>query len=273
LIAAEAARRTEHPDALDYILRGRAAGLKPNSRKVVAEAISMFKRALALDPGSVEAQSRLGLALAARVLDQMTDTAATDIARAEGLVEQALAASPRRAFVHFAKGTVLRTQRRYEEAMPEFEMVLASDRNSAGALHGLAWCKLNTGSIEEVIPLVEQAIRLSPRDPQIGAWYSTIGFVHLLQSRTGEAIVFLEKARSAIPAVAFNHARLAAAYGLSGKIERAAAELAEARRLSGEGPFSSIARMRAGNWGMPKIHALWEATYFAGLRKAGMPEE
>ena len=29
LIAAEAARPTEQPDALDYILRGRAAGLKP----------------------------------------------------------------------------------------------------------------------------------------------------------------------------------------------------------------------------------------------------
>jgi class 3 adenylate cyclase len=66
-------------------------------------------------------------------------------------------------------------------------------RAAAGAFHGLAWCKLNTGSIEEVIPLVEQAIRLSPRDPQIGAWYRTIGVVHLLQSRTGEAIVWLEK--------------------------------------------------------------------------------
>ena len=33
LIAAEAARPTEHPDALDYILRGRAASLKPNSRE------------------------------------------------------------------------------------------------------------------------------------------------------------------------------------------------------------------------------------------------
>src|ERR1700736_6529139 len=32
LIAAEAARSTEHPDALDYILQGRAAGFKPNSR-------------------------------------------------------------------------------------------------------------------------------------------------------------------------------------------------------------------------------------------------
>ena len=33
-------------------------------------------------------------------------------------------------------------------------------------------------------------------------------------------------------------------------------------------------RLRATrNWGVPKIRALYEATYFTGLRKAGMPEE
>jgi hypothetical protein len=32
--------------------------------------------------------------------------------------------------------------------------------------------------------------------------------------------------------------------------------------------------MRAiGYWGVPKIRALFEATYFVGLRKAGVPEE
>jgi hypothetical protein len=38
--------------------------------------------------------------------------------------------------------------------------------------------------------------------------------------------------------------------------------------------YSSIARLRAvGPFGGPKIRALFEATYFVGLRKAGMPEE
>ena len=38
--------------------------------------------------------------------------------------------------------------------------------------------------------------------------------------------------------------------------------------------YSSIARLKAfGYFGVPKIRALYEATYFAGLRKAGMPEE
>jgi len=90
MVAAEAARPTEHPDALDYILRGRAARLKPPSRENRAEAIGLFERALALDPQSVEAQSRLATALAARVLDNMTHMAAADILRAERLAGRAL---------------------------------------------------------------------------------------------------------------------------------------------------------------------------------------
>jgi adenylate cyclase len=42
MIAAEAIRPTEHPDALDYILQGRAASAKPTSRENRAEAIRRF---------------------------------------------------------------------------------------------------------------------------------------------------------------------------------------------------------------------------------------
>jgi tetratricopeptide (TPR) repeat protein len=261
-------------DALDYIFRGRAARRNPNSRKVLAEAISSFEHALALDPQSVEAQILLANSLVGRVLDGMTDTPAADLTRAEGLVDQALGASPRSAFVHLAKGNVLRAQNRYRDAIPEYETVIASNRNAVGALAGIAQCKFYTGSIEEAIPLVEQAIRLSPRDPLIFFLYLQIGRAHLLQSRTDEAIDWLEKARSANAAHPSTRAMLASAYALKGETERAAAELPEARRLSGDDRYSSLARLNAlGYFGVPKISALYEATYFAGLRKTGMPEE
>ena len=70
-----------------------------------------------------------------------------------------------------------------------------------------------------------------------------------------------------------------AAYALKGETERASVELAEGRRLTAHNRYSSIARLKAvgtfgsGYWGVPKIRALFEATYFAGLRKAVMPEE
>jgi predicted Zn-dependent protease len=76
-----------------------------------------------------------------------------------------------------------------------------------------------------------------------------------------------------MPAVPVLHRGLAAAYALRGESERAAAELAEARRLNGD-LYASIAHLKAGGSRVvPKIRALFEATYFAGLRKAGMPEE
>jgi adenylate cyclase len=108
LIRTEAARPTEHPDALDYILRGRAAAANPPSRNKYDQAIGLFERALALDPQSIEAKSLLALELMGRVLDGMTDAAAADIARAEGLVAQALASSPRSPLAHRAKGNLLR---------------------------------------------------------------------------------------------------------------------------------------------------------------------
>ena len=276
LIAAEAARLTEYPDALDLVLRGRAVLWQPRTHDSYMEAINLFEHALALDPESVEAQSRLANALVVRVLNGMAGSPAADLARAEGLIDQALATSPRYAFAHHVKGHVLLALRGWEEAIAEYEAALASNHNLVAALHGLALCKLCAGSIGEVPQLMEQAIRLSPRDPGIGHCYDLIGIVHLLQSHIEEAIVWLEKARGALPGVPVFHSHLASAYALSGEAERASAELAEARRL-GRGDFVwSIARVKASGvlrMSTPKTLALAELTFLAGLRKAGMPEE
>jgi TolB-like protein/class 3 adenylate cyclase/Flp pilus assembly protein TadD len=276
LIDAEATRPVGRLDAWDYILRARAAAAKPPTRENRAERIAMYERALALDGGSIEAQSWLANSLSGRVLANMTDTAEADISRSEELVERALAASPRSVAAHNAKSQILRAQGRFAEAMLEYETVLALDRNWVYAFFGLGQCKLYTGAIEETIPLIERAIRLSPRDPEIGVWYHVLGNAHLLRSRIDEAIVWLGRAREAIPAHSMFRADLAAAYALSGNTARAATELAEARRLSADDRYSSLARLRADRRYRhlsPDIRLLLEATYFAGLRKAGMPEE
>lgn len=78
---------------------------------------------------------------------------------------------------------------------------------------------------------MQQAIRLSPRDPYISVWYYRIGVVHLLQARTDEEILWLEKSAATHTGLASVHAGLAAAYALNGEIERANRELVEAPRL------------------------------------------
>ena len=169
---------------------------------------------------------------------------------------------------------VLRAQGRDAEAIPEYEAVIAFNPNWVYAITSLSWCKFMTGSLEEGTAMQERALRLSPRDPAIDAWYWQIGMVHLLQSRTDEAILWLEKARSANPARPSPHAWLASAYALKGEADRAASELAEARRLAHGNLYSSITRMKAIlHFGVPKMRALFETTFLTGQRKAGVPEE
>ena len=158
----------------------------------------MFEQALALDPQSVETHSLLASMLAGRVLAGMTNTRTADIRRANDLIGQALTASPGSTLAHIAKAQLLRAEGRCDEAIPELETVIAANRNSPGALFALGQCKLTTGSIDEAIPLEEQAIRLDPRDPSVWNRYLAIGKVNLLQSRIEEAIVSLRGRASAI---------------------------------------------------------------------------
>ena len=275
LISAETARTTARPDPLDYLLRGRAVFGTGNVRENVEKAVDLFERALALDPNSGEAQSGLADALAHRAAAKDAAAAAVDVRRAEELIAQALAASPSDSYTHRTKGFLLRLTRRCEEAIPEFEISLAANRNDPYALIQLSICKyLIGGSDREAIALAEQAIRLSPRDPRMGWWYTWIGFVHLLQSRIDEAIAWLEKARSLDPSAWNTHQFLAAAYGFEGERERARGELAEARRLVGSDRYSSVARTRAnGDLYTPALRDRWETVYFPGIRAAGQPEE
>jgi adenylate cyclase len=99
------------------------------------------------------------------VLSWMSDSPADDVHRAEELVDQALAGSPRYAFAHYIKGAVLRAQNRWQDAISEDETALALDRNLIGAIYELAYCKVLAGSLDEVIPLVERAIASAPAIP------------------------------------------------------------------------------------------------------------
>jgi adenylate cyclase len=230
---------------------------------------------LALDPGSVEALSELANALRRRAGLNEGALAAADLKRAETLIAQALAISPSDPIAHAAKGLLFRFERRCAEAIPEYEIVLAANRNSPGILVDLSMCKyLTGGSDQESIALIEQAIRLSPRDPGMWWWYSWTGFVHLLQSRVDQAIAWLEKGRSADPRAHPPRWFLAAAYGLKGELELARAELAQALKLTGSDRYSSVARTRAnGDLYTPALRDRWETVYFPGIRAAGLPEE
>jgi adenylate cyclase len=272
LAIAESRRPTDNPDALDYILRGRAVLTRPISKENNEEAVALFEAALALDPNSADAAAWLAVALTVRVSDEFSDRPDADLQRAEQLAGQALATAPNSAPAHYARGQVLRAQSRFAEAIPEYERAIALDRSRAPAYAHVGWCKFLTGSVDEALPYFEQAIRLSPYGPGIAPWYGRMGVIQLLEGRTDEAITSLQTASSDNARLPFVHAYLAAAYALKGQSARARAELAEAQRLNTA--YTSLERVAKSTWfDHPKIRALAEATYFRGLREAGLAEE
>jgi adenylate cyclase len=271
LAIAEAARPIAHPDALDYILRGRAEITKPISRETYQGAIHDFETALALDPNSPDAQTWLAAVLAVRALDELSDAPEQDLQRAAQLDARALAAAPNSALAHYVRGQVLRAQGRCSEAIPEYETAISLDRSRAPAYAHVGWCKFLSGTLDGAVPYLEQAIHLSPNEPGIAAWYGRIGVMQLLQGDIDEALASLERARSENARLPFVHAYLAAALATKGDRERAATELAEAQRLSPG--YANLATVKKSVWyGNPKVRALAETNLFPALVRAGLPE-
>ena len=163
----------------------------------------------------------------------MSITRDDDLFRANEAVKQALAISPSSIIAHNAKAQLLRALGHCDEAIPEYEIVIASDQNASGPLASLGGCKRMTGAIDEAIPLEELAIRLDPRNPFVYTRYIVIGLVHLLQSTTDQAVAWLERARIANQGSDYPHGLLASTYALKGDLRRATDELSEARSLSG----------------------------------------
>ncbi len=270
LAIAEAARPIAHPDALDYILRGRAQLTRPVSRENYAETIRLFNQALKLDPQSADAKAWLAGVLAVRSLDELSPTPDEDLKRAEQLVNDALESDPNNPVPHIVKGQVLRARGRCPEAIPEYEAGIALDRSRAPAYAHLGWCRFLTGDVDAALSNLQQAIRLSPHEPGIAAWEGQLGIIRLLQGETDAALDWLNRALSSNDRLPFVHAFLAAAYGLKGYTELASAQLAAAQSLSET--YRSLRGVEKANWyDNPKIRAMAERTYFLGLRRAGLP--
>ena len=276
LYIAEGNRQTDKPDALDFLMRGRAELSKTVSKPTRDAAVGYFERALTLDPGSIEAQVWLANALVSRVIDETAESPSADMVRADSLVEQALRAAPNHAMAHHTRGQILRVRRQCDEAIPEYQSAIALDPNLPHAYAWLADCKLKTGSIEGVIPLLDRAIQLSPQDPSVGPWYWRIGIVHVYRHEPDEAVAWLEKALAGYatrgPAAGYwVHGWLAAALAMKGDLARAKSELNEAWKY----PFyRNVAAIKADPvYSERRVLPLAEPSFIAGLRAAGMPEE
>jgi adenylate cyclase len=260
------------PDAQDYTMRGWAVWNRPSSREDHQAALGFFERALEIDGRSIDAMIGLAGILAGDVIDGWSTSPAVDEARADALIRHALDLDPNNAEAHSARGTLLWAQNRLDEAVDACGTAISLNRNNARDIRRMGIMLNFLGRPEEAIPLLEKALRLDPRSPNLTIPLENLGYV-LLLGHVDEAIDFLRRSWAANPRPYYVHMHLAGALGLKGDIVDAKQELAESIRLKPE--YNTLKRYAAGvPWvSNPKGWALRERTLNAGLRKAGLPEE
>jgi adenylate cyclase len=267
LVKAEAHRdeHTSHPDAFDLTMRGRALQMRGQEQRTKENnnaARAMFERALAIDPNDPGALAGEASTYMADRIFGWTDPDVDYDAKVVGLANRSIAIDPEDARGYAVKSLYLTNGNHPVEGLRAAEGGLAVNPNDA-ALHasrGLAENYL--GHFEQGTSEVGQAMRLSPRDPNAGAWHD---FAAEAQLGLGHFDAAIEEASDAIDAgyrVFLAYTMLTVAYALDGKQEEAKVALAEARRLN---PKLTIKLMRERYPDFP-----WMAE---GLRKAGLPEE
>ena len=195
LIAVEARRadRTPTPDSMDLYFQGMAWVNRGVTSESVAKARGFFKRALALDPANVDALVGMATVDVNVAIGFSTDHRAAQFAAAEAAAAEALSLAPEHALAHLCMGVVLGFTDRPVQGIEENERVLALDRNLAGAHALIGQYKLFIGRGEETEGHVQEALRISPRDPWVYTWLMIVGLAKSVLGRPDEAISWLRR--------------------------------------------------------------------------------
>jgi TolB-like protein len=271
LIAVEARRaeRSPHPDATDLCFQGAAWLNRGRTAEHMAQARGFYERALALEPGNVEAlvgSAHVNFAIGANFL---TDDRMEHLTAAEAAITKALCLAPNHPVAHFILGSVQIFTNRAAQGIAQCERALALDRNLARAHANIGTAKLYLGRAGETESHVEQALRLSPRDTSVYIWTLFVGIAKLWQGADAEAIVWLRRSLEANR----NHPNgpfyLAAALAHLGELDEARATAQAGLALN---PSFSIRRFRTNTPSNHPVYLAGRERLYEGLRMAGVPE-
>ena len=153
--------------------------------------------------------------------------------------------------------------RHTDDAAREYQRAIDLNPNFASAHGYLGYTLAMAGRPDEAIPYLEQAIRMSPHDPQNEIFNNVLSVAHFLAKRYSEAIRFSLKAIQQRDGVTAAHRIYVASLAQAGQIEQARLALQYLREL------------------MPNISIAWceqhvpyapgaMAKFLDGLRKAGV---
>ena len=191
--------RPTNPDAFDLILQARALRNQFETPQRTNEALALYERALVLDPHSALAMAGIGFLLPQQRIARTFWMDLEALERAEKLTAQALAIAPTSEDALKPQMYLLLHQDRWKDATAAAERFIEMFPNSPSGYFVLATCKTFTGSAEQEIPLLEKAIRLSPRTPALFYTFRRMGFASLMLGRDADAITFIERSLALHP--------------------------------------------------------------------------
>jgi TolB-like protein len=271
LVAAEARRaeRAPAPDSLDLYFQGEAWVNKGVTFESMTRAHSFFERALALDPGNVDALAGMSQVEANFAISLSTSDKAARFVAAEEAAAKALSLAPDHAPAHVSLGMILGFTNRAAQGIAEYERALALDRNIAGAHALIGQNKLFIGRAEETEAHVLEALRLSPRDPWAYIWRLTAGFAACLLGRNEEAASWFRQSIEANRNFALCRFIHATVLANSGRTDEARSELTAGLALD---PGFTIANFQSAVSSDNALYLEQRARVIDEMRRAGIPE-
>jgi len=232
-----------------------------------AEAIRLFREAIARDAEFAPAHAYLSYPVLASVLLGYSNDVTTALATARASAERAVSLDPNEPMAHFSLGRVLLFGGEAEMAIDEMRSAIAINPNFAGGHYGLGLSYYyGMGQADEAIPPLSTAIRLNPRGPL--RWMPLVikgsALRHLGQH--DEAIANCRQACQVPDAGYLPYMHLAAALAEAGRTSEAQAAVDQATHLQ---PAFSINFLR--NQFMRHSETTLNSL-LDSLRKAGVSE-
>jgi DNA-binding winged helix-turn-helix (wHTH) protein/TolB-like protein/tetratricopeptide (TPR) repeat protein len=255
--------------AADLVFRVRASlNHQPLSPGRTASDVARLERALQLDPASPQLMIMLARQIVLPILTfGEQDDREERLARANRLADSARALAPGSQELLRLQGTILRAERRSDEAVAAYTRLLQAHPDRIIYRVELAFALSEAGRSAEAIRFFRDAIRLDPGDGPRFAMYNGLGGALIRVGRSNEAIEWLRAAQQesagGVPSL---KRHLAVSYAFAGKVEDARRELREYTKLR---PWQTLRWLRHSGTRVASAADEWNYE-LAGLALAGL---
>src|ERR1700733_13357302 len=266
---ARRAERAPAPDSMDLYFQGMAWLNKGRNPDDLARARDFFERALALDPGNLDAALGKAAADFQVAVSYSVDDKTERLHSIEAQLNRVLSQSPNNAWAHLWMGRVLAQTNRQAQAIEELNRALTLNPNLAAAYAIIGLAKLYDGHPEETESHVAEALHASPRDTDANVWVGFMALAKLYLGAYEDALNLYRRSIELNRNYASGRFNYAATLVELGRLDEAKTEVKAALALN---PYFTLRRYRDGAQSDNPDYLKRRDRIIEDMRKAGVPE-